>query len=150
MVDRTTAASLYEQARELASQTPAIGCKLAGNCVTVHFGMLKLARQIFGSTTKFVIGHIEMGGAERFHFTDKDVSDWRSGARKPLYNLHAWLAVGSDFIDLTLAPTIHEIEPKLLPPHLTYIDRETAAEHGIIYMQRLEGDCVPFELGLLR
>ncbi|WP_226426985.1 hypothetical protein ACCQ14_01810 [Xanthomonas sp. NCPPB 2865] len=150
MIDQRKADCLYEMAREMASQTPEIGSKLAGNCVTVHFGMLGTARQFFGQTVEFVIGHIEMGGEERFHFTEKEVADWRSGAMKPRYNLHAWLAVGADLIDLTLAPTIHEIEPNLLQPHLTYIDCEIAAEHGIVYVQRLKGDNVPLELGLLR
>lgn len=150
MVDHRKAAYLFEFARDMASATPAIGRKLSGNCVTVHYGVLQMARALFGSKVNFVIGHIEIAGNVRFQFTDDEVNSWRSGVTKPSYNLHAWLAVEGDILDLTLAATIHENEPLLLPEDVTYIDLEIADKHRIVYSQRLAGDHIPFEFGLIR
>ena len=66
---------LYAEASQMAAHTPAMGSKLAGNCVTVHYGMLARARQLLGPPVQFTIGHIHMGGCDRFDFTDQELAD---------------------------------------------------------------------------
>lgn len=141
---------LYEEASQMAAHTPAMGSKLAGNCVTVHFGMLRHARQLLGPTVQFTIGHIQMGDRDRFDFTDQELADWISGKTKVRYNLHAWLSSDSDLIDLTLAPTIYEIDASLIPKGITYLDRALAMSCGITHVPRVTGDNLPMKLGLFR
>ncbi|MDT3487237.1 hypothetical protein [Stenotrophomonas maltophilia] len=150
MVDHQKAAQLFESARALAYDTPAIGRKLSGNCVTVHYGMLGAARELFGPGVELVVGYIEVAGRAYFHFTNDEVESWRAGITKRNYNLHSWLSVHGDVLDLTLAPTFHENEPHLIPADLTYIDLRIASEHGIVHKARLMGDRIPIELGLFR
>lgn len=150
MVDHVKAAALYEEAYLLAADTPEIGGKLAGNCTTVYYGLLCRARTVFGSAVELAIGHIELGGKEYFNFSDEEARAWRSGSVRMRYNLHAWLVLEADLIDLTLAPTLYEIAPHLLSPGLTYLDSTSAKRHGINHVAHVKGDNVLFDHGLLR
>lgn len=151
MVDKTKAAQLYAEAYIQALHTPAMSNKLAGNCVTVHFGMVAPARALLGPSVALVMGHVEIGQTIHFSFTDDEVASWRAGSARPLvYNLHAWLEVGTDLIDLTLASTLYEMGQHPLPSGLTYLDRKKANELGISYVRRLSGDHLPFDLNLWR
>lgn len=150
MVDKTKAAQLYSAAYIQALHTPAMNNKLAGNCVTVHFGMLAPARALLGPSVALVMGHVVIEQTTHFSFTDDEVAHWRAGSIRPRYNLHAWLEVGMDLIDLTLAATIYEMGQYALPSGLTYLDRQNASELGISYVRRLSGDSLPFDLNLWR
>jgi hypothetical protein len=153
MLDLLKVNMLYKEAEALAMQTPAMGSTLAGNCATVHYGMLSRARKIFGQEVAFTIGWISLNGRTYFKFTNSEYQAWLNGKTKPTYNLHAWLSLpyhGNEIIDLTLAATINYSSPGVLPGTVSFLTSVEAARHGIQYTAFDTGDDLLHRLHLLR
>ncbi|RQP21826.1 hypothetical protein DZC73_25645 [Albitalea terrae] len=153
MLDLSLVSALYHTAREITHKTPQIGGTLAGNCTTVHFGMLDTARQIFGAPVQLSIGSITLDGTTYYDFTEEELLSWRSGHTRPRYGLHAWLSLphlGNEVIDLTLAATLNHAKPGWVPAAITFITARIATRLNLEYHARLVGDGVLEELNLVR
>ena len=136
MFDQRNAMLMYEMAKLMASHTANVG-KLAGNCLTVHYGMLGEARRRFHPAVEVIIGHVEIGGNLYFHFDDEETKEWDKGTKE---KYHAWQALDNEVLDLTLASTLHEKRPRTLPSNLTYMNREIAEANKITYVERYKGE----------
>lgn len=142
--------TLFNQAKAIAEATPQIGSKLAGNCTSVSYLMLRPSRELLGSDIRLSVGWILYKGEKKWHFTDTDIDKWKSGFTKPKNMVHCWLQSENHLVDLTLSSTLYEIEQQqkvdLIPENITYIDFKTAEQLGIQYVERLSGDQILFDL----
>jgi len=147
--------TLYSVAKALAKNTPDFGESFAGKCGNISLGLLEDARKIFGAEVQLVIGWVEIKNTKHFHVTNQQVNDWiKQGIKQTEYNLHCWLSLNEDPIDLTLAETLYDYKDKkggadLLPGELTYIGPEEAKKYNIIFHKIRSGDNILQEIGML-
>ena len=153
MLDLAKVRTLYNEAVLHTKHTPEIGGTLVANCMTVHFGMLGRARELFGQNVQFTIGSITLNGETHFDFSSQELQSWIAGTKKPTYNLHAWLSLpdhGNELIDLTLSATLNHVAKETLPNEVTFLTAAEAAAHGISHNPVVSGDDLLFKLHLLR
>lgn len=140
---------IYDIALLKAVNTPAIGSKLAGNCSSISLEMLPILRNSY-SNAQLVVGYVNIGGRDYFRLLNDDLKGCLNGEKREKYELHSWLTVGGEVIDLTLASTFKEINFELLPKDATYISSQIADSFGILYCQQLVGDDVFKRLHMMR
>lgn len=152
MLNLADVTKLYNEALFHTKHTPEIGGTLVGNCTTIHFGMLRRARELFGRNVQFTIGSITLNGESHFHFTSAEFQSWEAGNTKPSYNLHAWLSLPehNNVIDLTLAATLNHVAKGTLPRSITFLTAAEATLCGIKHNPVVSGDDLVFRLNLLR